>query len=304
MIHVIYGDEPYFLDLQKHKYLGGIVNPEMNLSYLRGTFTPEVAGICRTYPFLSDKRGVFLDIDTMSALENKAFRGYMENAEKFCELVILCRDVNRNTKIYKDLDKAHLIIPCNKVSTQKDFDNVILSTIKKADGKITREALDEFGRRMCYFNLKDMTLLTAVGYMESLLCITKEITEDKVKEYIPEFELADIHTWTDLIEKASKRDEPGNELLRQVELSDEKQAIGTLSFLLYEFRISLKAALGCKEVRARRFSFLQPETLYGCVETITDAIRSIKQGKSTERVALKMGVSNIISLCRSAQPAA
>ena len=76
IISIVYGDEPYGIDVKKRKIEEMITMPSMNLSFFAGDFNLDVLNACNTFPFMEDKRGVFLDIETLKALDNDYFKDY------------------------------------------------------------------------------------------------------------------------------------------------------------------------------------------------------------------------------------
>ncbi len=283
MIKIIYGNEPYRLDFERQKVVGSIKNPTMNYTPLQGVFTEEVSEACRVFPFFEEKRVVLLDTDTLKDLDTDEFKAYVKNPSRTTDLLVICRNVDTRLKIYKAV--KDMAVPCNKVSTPKEFEKCVLYELSKAGAKITAGGLSEFTRRMNYFEREDVNLLTATEYIRSLSSISPEITEDMVKRYVPSYEEVNVFSLSGLIKSHDM-----DAILKQVNLLNKDRAIPTLSLLLYSFRVAYKEKFySLSEIGGRQgcFSDCPAEKLAKAINLLTENIAKIKSGFLPEELALK-----------------
>lgn len=285
MIAVLLGDEPYAIDKYKRKLTLDITD----VSHYEGDFSLEIVSVCRSFSLFSDRRAVILRIDTLKSLDNKAFAEYLDNPAEDTVLVIVCSKADKRAKMYKHLQKKGLIIECNKLDDPSKLEKVIFFELKKLEARITPAAMKEFVRRLNYFELKDMNLLQAVQYAQVLASVSKEITEDVVKAYIPSFGTADVFSLSNLIARGDS-----TALVKEISLLPDSDAIKVLSLILREIRIAYKlhyfgaADIGIRDDRAV-FKNRPVEQLAEALVTVNDAIEAIKQGRLTDGLALRQG---------------
>ena len=125
MISITYGDEPYGIEVKKRKIKEMISIPAMNLSFFSGLFDFEVLDTCRTFPCLEEKRGVILEVDSLTCLDTYEFEEYCGNPLDSTELLIIVRNVDRRTTIYKSLEKKGFMAPCMRLQNVLDLKKVI-----------------------------------------------------------------------------------------------------------------------------------------------------------------------------------
>lgn len=290
MIAVIYGDEPYKVDVMKRKYLNGIGD----VLRFEGDFNEEIASACSTFSLFSEKRAVVLTIDTLKALDNKSFLTYLKSPCDETSLVIICRKVDTRLKIYKHLKEANVLVPCMKVKEMDVFLKVIKAELNKLGAEITDDALREFVERINYFELDDMNLLIALSYLRGCAACNKAITIETVKDCVPKHDLSDVFAIPALVEK---KDMDG--LLREVNLLKENDAIGALSFLLRELRLAYKLNFfNATEVGAtnKAFKGISRGKLAKGIKVVTENIEAIKTGHFTSDAALKLTLAEVTKM--------
>ncbi len=290
-IKILYGDEPYRIDYEKEMVLQGVENPSMNYTHLQGSFTEEALSKCSTFPFFEDRRVVLVDTDTLKGLDTDSFKKYLEHPVKSTDLVVIVRKVDSRLKIFKTLKEY--LVPCNKVTTPKDLEQVILFEVKRNGARITPAALKEFTERINYFAMEDVTLLMVKDFIDNLSAISKEISEDMVKRYVPAFKEADVYSLAGLI-----KEKKADALLGQLNMLSKDEAIGTLSLLLYSFRVAFKEKFySLREIGGREslFSEYGAETLEKAVRLITDRIAGIKSGFIPDETVLKLTVAELLN---------
>lgn len=287
MIKVIYGDEPFFILKHKALLVEHIQAQEMNVSHYEGEFTEDVFNMCSQTPFLSDRRVVFLDTDTLKGLDNKLFSEYLEGkGVSSTDLCVIVREVDKRLKVFKALEGKKVLTEYSKLKDKESLVNEILLMLKKDSARIMPAAMNEFVRRINYFEVPETNLCMVEGYLQTMAAMTKDITEDVVKEVVPVFELPKIFDFARLI-----RDDNIEELLHQLNLLDSKEAIKIMSLLMREIRIAIK----CKHFSAAQiglrsdavFSGCGEEALLSALQIVTDTIDGIKTGRFTDGIGLK-----------------
>ena len=293
MISIVYGDEPYGIDVKKRKIEEMIKMPSMNLAFFAGEFNLDVLNACNTFPFVDDKRGVFLDIDSLKALDNKLFRDYCESPADFTELLIIVKDVDQRTKLFKSFKEQGLMFPCMKLKDLSEYKKVIAYELKKRNSSMLDDAAELFIKKMNYFNNDSVNLLNVVGYLDACSSISTTITKDIVDSVCPSFEEANIFLLTSLI-----KDRNATELYRQIKMIPAKDSIGIMSLLLKDFRVAYKLkAFDESAVTTKRTSFssFPKELLCECMEILTEVISGVKKGTYTEDTALLTACARVMS---------
>ena len=293
MITILYGDEPYGILKRKHKVVSQVTIPSMNLIELSGQFDLDVKNSCETFPFAEEKRVVVLDIDSLKALETKEFEEYLTSPCSTTDLVVVSKAVDQRTKLFKRLKALEVLSPCMKLD-ENTLKKVILSELASKDARIQTVALAEFIKRMNYAGNKDMNLLQMMGYLNTMVEVNKDITLDMVVKFSPKFEEPNIFILTGLIKSGNSE-----ELYRQISMVSPKDAIGTLSLLFKDFRVSYKLKyFGKEEVGDSRCSFsdYDTSTLVECMELLNEVIEGIKTGRIAGEQALKLACGKLLTI--------
>ncbi len=293
MISIVYGNEPYGIDVKKRKIEAMVTMPSMNLTFFTGEFGLDVLNTCNTFPFMEDKRGVFLEIDSLKALDNEHFRNYCQSPADFTELLIIVKDVDQRTKLYKSFKEQGLLTPCMKLKDMSELQKVIVYELKKRNATMDDAAASLFIKKMNYFNNDSVNLLNVVGYLDACSCISNTITAELVDKVCPSFEEANIFMLTSLI-----KDGDTTELYRQIKMIPSKDSIGIMSLLLKDFRVAYKLkSFSENEVSTWKTSFssFSRELLCECMEILTSVISGVKRGTYTEDIALLTACSRIMS---------
>lgn len=293
MISIAYGDEPYGIEVKKKKIKDMISIPAMNLSFFSGIFDFEVLDACRTFPCFEEKRGVIMEVDSLSYLDTYEFEEYCENPLDSTELLIVVKNVDRRTSIYKSMEMKGLMAPCMRLKNMLDLKKVIAYELKKRNANIKLDAADLFIKKMNYFENEDVDLLQVVGYLDSCACISNVITTEIVNQVCPSFEGANVFLLTSLINAGN-----AEELYRQISLIPTKDSIGVLSLILKDFRVAYKLKyFSAEAVSTKRtaFSTYSKDLLAECIQIITSIIAGIKNGNCTEDQSLPMACARLLS---------
>lgn len=293
MIQVLYGDEPYGIEVKKKKALSLVNVPQMNYEVRQGSFDLDCLTSCNTFPFLDEKKVVVLDIETLKSLDTKEFYEYLKAPSASTELLVICRNVDKRLKVFKKLEQAGVLCPCEKLTDEKQIRNVILHEVKTRGGNITELALAEFLKRLNYPK-EGVNLLLATGFIETLVNINPDITHEAVMQYVPSNEEANEFWLTSLIKN---KDADG--LLKQISLIPNEDDIKVLSLLLKDYRVAYKLKyFSEKEIGTARTEFADYSSsqLLEAMNTIVDGIYAIKTGGTPKEYALKSVCSKLLTI--------
>lgn len=295
MVSILYGNEPYIIMKRKNKLIDTLHDKQMNFHRYEGEFNAEIYNACIEYPFLENRKVVLLEVEALSAVDKSLFWKYLERPADSTDLLIICKEVDRKTKLYKKLNSLKIIIPCNKMDNET-LQNAILYELSQKEGSIQKTALLELINRLDYENESSVNMLSIVGYIDNMLAIDKGITLEMVDRFVPKNESANVFGLSKmLLQKAS------TELLRELEMISPDEAISVLSLLLRDFRIAYKLKYFEKKEIADKgvftsFSGYSTDTLVKCMTTITDTITDVKSGKTTNQQAVKLACIKLFNL--------
>ena len=242
---------------------------------------------------MEERRAVILEIDSLGALDTPSFWGYCDSPSEYTDLLIVARNVDKRTNIYKTLEKKGLMNPCMKLKSESDLKKVIAYELKKRSAQIKLDAVDLFIKKMNYFDNEDINLLNVVGYLDACTCVSSIITVDIVERVCPSFEEANVFALTSLI-----REHNAQELYKQVTIITGKDAIRVLSLLLKDFRVAYKLKyFGSEEISTKRtmFASYPKELLCNCMNIIVSIISGIKNGYYSEDQSLLTACAKIMS---------
>ena len=158
------------------------------------------------------------------------------------------------------------------------------------------DALKEFISRINYEENRDMNLLTATGYLKTLMAVNKTITKAMVEQYVPAFKEADAFLLTGLLIRGDI-----GRLQEQVNMASPKDAIRILCLILRSFRIAWKQKF-FDRVSADGTEALQrydAETLKKCIGIINGVVRAVKTGYMPQEIALKVACSELAACMKS-----
>lgn len=287
MVCVAYGDEPYLIDLLRNNLKSQIKEPALNFSLFSGAFTTEVSAQCYSFPFMSDRRGVILDCDSMKDLDTKAFLSYIEKPSKSCGLLVIVRNVDKRSKVFKLLKKKELLRECPRFTKQDDLIRVLGKELKDMGATMKRDALSEFLKRQNYMEVSSISVLDLVGLLRSMSAVSPSIDIDMVKRFVPSVEEPNCFALTSLIAKKDS-----SALKRQIDLIDARDALKVIGLMQRDVRISLKhrmfdsSSIGEKE--RGPFSKLSAEKLTKLLSILNDGALAIKEGRYDASYALQV----------------
>lgn len=298
-IVLMWGNEPYGIQKRKGKVVSALSMPEMNLQVFEGKFDATVRNACLVFPFMEERRVVVLNIASLDDLDTKEFEGYLKAPASTTDLLILADNVDQRKKLFKTLRSLDMIYPCNKVD-DTNLRKVLMYEISQRKAVIQEVAFAEFIKRCDYQNNDTIDLLGMISYIDSMVCVSKEITLDLVTRYVPKYEEPNVFGLTALIKKCDAQ-ALYNELCL-VDSSSEEQ-IKTLSLLLRDYRIAYKLKYFEKQELADKpqsirtsFSDYSMSELLSCMEILTNTVSDIKGGQIASEYALKSACVKLINI--------
>ena len=138
---VFFGSETYLINWAVDLICREFINPvskELDLVRIEGNDLnlEYIKSVCETFPMFSKKRVVVLN--DFSDL-NEAFVLYMTNMPEFCQLIIICSELDKRTKAYKEASKHWKEYEFDKLQ-ESDLKKFIEKRFK-ASGKIIKKSL-------------------------------------------------------------------------------------------------------------------------------------------------------------------
>jgi len=286
MIYVYYGEESYLISLAKKRVFSSI---EQSMNY-RSTdsWDEEILDFLNTVPFMEEKKGVYLDIESLSKLDCSSFRNYIKNPAPFSELFIYVRNLNANTKFANELKKLSLLHRAKKLEHENDLIKYLLRELKVSEGRIMEDAMKEFLHRKNYFE-SDITLFEMISDLNSLLSINKDISLDMVTTYIKKNEVENRFS---IAKKIMTQDIVG--LKKECELIPSGEEIAVLAYLMKEYRIAWKNHITPMKGWIT-FKLLPLEKCLSGLKICTQSIDAIKEGTLPVENVLQVTFSKLVA---------
>ncbi len=231
-----YGSESYLIKIAVQREIELVLSPEMNVSM---DIPLDEAGYqsCYTEPFLADKR---LLVFRLENLKNPYIKKLQDKPTEN-KVVLIADSVDKRLAVFKGFEKSKIrqFEPLN----EEKFDGFLKSRIRHFEVPITNiEEYTYIKDRIKYGERPYCNLFTVENYLKALAGLgsaSKEVVDEVIPKYVSENNFA-------LFPYLVRGDKKA-----YYELLNEKvsgaDAIGTLSLLLYYFRISYKVKLVGKE---------------------------------------------------------
>lgn len=281
MIKVVYGDEPYLIELEKHRLLESLDCPELNL--LRAEeWSDDITMFLRTYPIMDSRKVCILDIEKVGAIDCESFWEYMDSPSAHGELFIRCRSFDTRTKVAKALEKRKATLKCAKLDSNDKVSNFILGFIERAGGRICKEALDEIIKRENYIEA-DINLFNICNDLSSMLSVQSDIDLELVKKFVKTNEVKNAFAITSMIVKGDI-----SSLYKQADLISESEAIGIIALIMREFRIGWKSKVLGSSAGRISVGHLPEDKLYRGLSVCQRFVDGIKNGTVPSELALKL----------------
>lgn len=299
MVQYLYGEESYlinqFLIAEKHK-----IRDEINILET-DKVDEEVLCFMKEYPFLESKKVCILRVATLKEIDVPAFRRYIEHPVETTDCYILANKHDGRLKVYKDLQKAKKVKEFPKLKTEKQLMEFITEILLRMNASISKEAMKELTRRLCYFTT-DTNLYHVANIAEQLAVCESEISLENVRLLVSDCEKGNAFFLGKLVKEKNVV-----KLRKQVELLQREpgyEAIQVLSALLYQYRISYKLTInpnetevGAKKSQASLYG-LPVSVLAKGIHVLTEAVANIKKGVVKEDYALMNATQELIEMIK------
>lgn len=300
MVKLYYGNEPYYLSAEKKKILS-------QKSIDAGIYNSweEAKEMVNVLPVSASRRTVVLELEKLTAEES--LLTYLKDPAEFTDLFIFTGNADQNSRVYKLIKTKYGQMQCNKLPAQL-LKKWILKQLANYGAAITQEAYELFLRRISYFDDPDCSLYTVKNLIFQMAFYHNQITEDIVKEAVPE-------TLNEKIFALNTCLFSGNYAsvfrLSQALLESQEQPIAMLSAMLRAFRLAYKAAL-FPEIRGKELDSMlgAPHYQYSgaskypmpvlqeCIFAILNAVNGIKAG-SPARAVFVTALGNLCEIIQS-----
>lgn len=275
------GDEPYLVDAKRKSLLGDLQMPELNLLTTE-ILDEAVLDHLNTYPVIDDKRVAVVTVEKLADADNDILKECMGISDAL--LLVIFKSYDGRNTFYKELKKSGVLFLCNKQEAAKSLSSFLLKRAEKIGVIFQDCVLQEFLQRMDYMENDGVNIYTIIGYLESMAALGSTITSESVEAAVPAYQSENVFGIVDLI---LSKDLPG---LRTQAVLLKKDAIGTLSALLREYRISYKAQyfpLSEIGISSYRLKGCTKEALINGITLITEQIQAIKNGTISEELVLE-----------------
>lgn len=275
------GDEPYWVDAKKQSLIGVLQMPELNLLQTE-ILDQAVVEHLNTYPVIDSQRVAVVAVDKLTDANNDFLKECIKNENGL--LVVTFKSYDGRNSFYKELKKEGRLILCNKQDAAPSLPSFITKRSAKMGSHFEGNALQEFLQRMSYVENEGINIYTVIGYLESMAALNPNISVESVRAIVPAYQSEKIFGIVDML---LARDLSG--LKTQANLL-KKDAIGTLSALLREYRIAYKAHyFSYKEIgiNSCKLKNCSKDALVNGITLITEQISAIKNGTVSEELVLE-----------------
>lgn len=291
MIYLIYGNEPYRLNVYKNKVRNTIIEPALNyreMEQWEETLLEFASGV----PFFDEKRVIIIrnqNLDDLKLPNLQPYKKYFIDAD----LHLIVNKIDRRKSIYSLLKKMQvsMIVKNKEESILEQF---IVSFLKKNGCSIRQDTYRQLCSRLNYFN-ENMNLYFVEQELLNLVTHKGEIMQEEVKKCIAENPEEKIYEVIQMLCKGE-----ASEMYQQIELiiKKETEAISFLSLLLRTFRIQWKHCLGIsiEEMKIYNKTYLPDTSMVvsmDCIKLIQDYISSIKMGKLPAKTAVELCIAQL-----------
>lgn len=290
---LIYGNEPYLMQAYHEEIRKGVSMPEFNLLESE-QFTEKERDFARQMPFMGKNRVLILRWESLTA--NELLEKYLKEPAPKTDLYLFVGGIDRRLSLYKKFSAAGIRQFDKNLDVLQKW---ILGYIKKHGCQITRQAYDEFLRRINY-ELEEVNMFHVKSALKRLCTTSDEITPELVKRLVQINEKEDVFGLIYMIDERRKR-----ELFHQADLiiqNESQSIIGTLSLLLRSYRILYKVNVcGCtlKEAGVNYRTYVPEMTREQAdegIRIIQEAVNGIKSGRYLQDFALRLCLSKLCQL--------
>ncbi len=220
---IFHGSESYLIHWAVDLISKEFINPlsrELDLVMIdENDFNLEhIKSVCETFPMFSKKRVVVLK--NVKEL-NEAFIQYMASMPEFCQLIILCNELDKRTKIYKEGSKHWKEYEFDKLQ-ESDLKKFIEKRFKASGKTIKKSLISDIVNNSGYYDKESSyNLYNFENDIKKIICYSgdQEIELFHIMESISGNVETNVYQMIDAI-SSNKKDE-AFELLHNILLAGE-----------------------------------------------------------------------------------
>ena len=296
MIYVVYGNEPYMIQLQKEKFKGRAGD---ELGYKECSDLLSAQSFLSGISLFSDTLYAYVEIDSITELSSKAFLAYAEDmkGKKDRNLLIYLRKVKSDAKGLVKLEAAgcylHEYTKLANVSALTDY----LKGMAQAIGaNFTEESMRLFIERMDYLNNENVNMFTMKNQMEQLKYLSNVVDTSDILENVPDLREGKRFALASLI--AKKEVAKVKTEVERLRRERDFNGMSLMGLLHREYRIAYLLSVGCtlteQKVRFCNISALPEKEIFNGIKVITDCMQYVKTGVYTDAEAFELCVTELL----------
>ncbi len=295
MLKIWYGDEPYLIRALKAREEAAIEDPELNIVDNGDELTEETFNECYQDTLFGSRRYlVFRAADLKNPYVAKLIADEPTN-----EVRIIVSKFEPNLKVAKSLKKEQ--VQEFKRLSEKDMPSFVKFFLARFRANIREEDFNYLVRRINYSNRTSADLYTVRHWLEALFSL-EVVTKEDIDFVIPPEE--NTNAFSLFKHLCDGQPDKYFDLAERLLLTED--AIGLLSLLLSNFRISYKASIaeGKPEeavgVPKFRISDIKAEVCTKCMTLLQDGVNAIKNGEGSREVFIRVSAELFSILKKSA----
>ena len=275
------GDEPYLVDAKRKSLIGEMQMPELNLLTTE-VLNEAVLDHLDTCPIVDEKRVAVVTVEKLADADNDFLNECRSTSNGL--LLVVFKTYDGRNAFYKELKKNGDLVLCNKQDAAPSLASFLMKRAEKMGVTFQNGILQEFLQRINYLENEGVNIYSIIGYLESLAALNPIITSASLSAVVPSYQSENVFGIVDLI---LAKDLSG---LRIQATLLKKDAIGTLSALLREYRIAYKShyfsfkEIGISSCKLKKCS---KDVLISGISLITAQISAIKNGTVSEELILQ-----------------
>lgn len=299
MLRILYGDEPYLIQLKKQEIISKISFPELNLMRF-SSWSEEVLGYIETCPMMDDYKVAVVECQTLSSFGDKSFQNYLENPYSSSFLLIIVEAIDSRTKLVKTLKEKGCLEECGLIKDRRKLRDIILTEISNRGGSISDEAYKRLLDREQYVPDGGTNLLKIISDIDRLISYDTNITVDTVDLLIEENVIVKVFSLGNMIYAGNTK-----ELVKQArQITDDgsEEIFKSLGGLLYGLKTAWKSKhytrkeMGLYPNQDICFGFYTEEQLLESVKLITDMQVALKNNAFPIKSAMEYVLMRLVEI--------
>lgn len=291
-IHLIYGAEPYLIQLAIDKLL-----PEDGTARYQEFSSETVMKLSSLSLF--GEASVLVTVDNLKALDQKCFWNYIDLPSKNSLLVIRVRNVDKRLSAYARLRKTPTVMmqEINKADG-KTMERFIQSIVAHRGSSVTDGEIRKILELSAYQYNPDMTMYTISNMLTNLIDGMEVIGPITAEDIERTFQRKDMVNKFGIAVLLEKRDR-GQLYKLAPFLREESGAIPFLMLLMRELRIAYKSriySLGEIGVKSANFKTWSDNQLIQGMAIVGDVVYKLKSSEIQENIAIPYCFSELLNM--------